>query len=68
MHLQRGIAGAQSVFDILDLPNEPDEGTKVIDNADGSIEFRNVTFGYKPNEPVLNNISFNVPAGQSIAV
>lgn len=67
-HLQRGIAGAQSVFDILDLPNEPDEGTTVIDNADGSIEFKEVTFGYKPNEPVLNNISFSVNAGQSIAL
>jgi ATP-binding cassette subfamily B protein len=34
----------------------------------GDIEFRNVTFGYDAGHPVLQNVSFTIPAGQSVAI
>ena len=35
---------------------------------DGSVEFRNVTFGYRPNQPVLKNVSFRVNPGETVAL
>jgi ATP-binding cassette subfamily B protein len=34
----------------------------------GGIEFRNVSFGYQPGEPILSNISFSVSPGQTVAI
>jgi ABC-type multidrug transport system fused ATPase/permease subunit len=36
--------------------------------AAGSIEFRNVTFGYKPEKPILHQMSFHVEAGQTLGL
>ena len=35
---------------------------------DGSVEFRNVTFGYRPDQPVLKNVSFRVNPGETVAL
>ncbi|WP_223670727.1 lipid A export permease/ATP-binding protein MsbA [Kangiella shandongensis] len=67
-HLQRGIAGAQSVFEILDLPDEPDEGKQVIERADGKITFDKVGFSYDSEKAILNDISFVAEPGQTIAL
>ncbi|RDX35026.1 lipid A export permease/ATP-binding protein MsbA [Kangiella sp. HD9-110m-PIT-SAG06] len=67
-HLQRGIAGAQSVFNILDLPDEPDNGDKVLDRAKGKIDFENVSFAYETDKSILRDISFTAEPGQSIAL
>lgn len=67
-HLQRGIAGAQSVFEILDLPNEPDNGSKVLERAKGKISFENVGFAYEADKAILRDISFTAEPGQSIAL
>ena len=67
-HLQRGIAGAQSVFEILDLPDEPDQGTKVIERAKGKIEFSHVGFAYETDKAILQDISFTAEPGQTIAL
>jgi len=34
----------------------------------GNIEFRNVTFGYHPDRPILKDVSFTIPAGQKTAI
>lgn len=67
-HLQRGIAGAQSVFEILDLPDEPDTGTKVIERASGKVSFDKVGFAYESDKAILRDVSFTAEPGQSIAL
>ncbi len=50
--------------DIIDLPN-----AKPLDHIAGEIEFRNLTFRYKPElEPVLQDVSFDIDAGQFIGI
>jgi subfamily B ATP-binding cassette protein MsbA len=67
--LQRGVAGAYSLFTIMDEPDEIDTGTVEKHDVRGDIEFRNVSFGYGPDDgPVLRNISVSVGAGQTLAI
>lgn len=67
--IQKGIAAAQSIFEILDRPGEPDEGTYEIEKAQGALEFKNLTFYYEnAREPALANISFKVEPGQTVAL
>jgi subfamily B ATP-binding cassette protein MsbA len=67
--LQRGVAGAYSLFAIMDEPDETDTGTIVSDAVRGDIEFRNVSFGYGGDGgPVLRNISVSIDAGQTLAI
>lgn len=66
--LQKGIAGAQSIFELLDLPTEPDSGTKKLIRAKGEIIFEKVGFNYASGRPVLHNINFHIKPGQTIAL
>ena len=66
--IQRGLTGAASLFELLDTPQEVDAGERSLDRARGEIEFRNVRFGYDPDQPVLNGLSFHVPAGKTVAL
>nr|WP_282557754.1 lipid A ABC transporter ATP-binding protein/permease MsbA [Providencia burhodogranariea] len=66
---QRGMAACQTLFAILDTEQEKDNGTKVLSQVKGDVEFKNVTFTYATKEhPALDNISFNLPAGKSVAL
>ena len=66
--LQKGIAAAKSIFEILDEPTETDKGKKTIDSPNGNIEFKDVSFAYSKTSPkVINNISFKVGAGKTVA-
>jgi subfamily B ATP-binding cassette protein MsbA len=66
--LQRGLAAAQSVFELLDLETEKDEGTREVKRLDGDIEFRHVGFAYDGGEPVLRDISLRARPGQTVAL
>ena len=66
--IQRGIAAAESVFTLLDVPGEADHGTKVIGRAQGELEFRGLTFAYPETAPVLKNINLHIKPGQNVAV
>lgn len=67
--IQKGIAGAESIFNLLDEPREKDTGTQKIDRVKGAIEFKNVHFAYKTNnKAVLDNINFTVEPGKTIAL
>ncbi len=67
--LQRGIAAGDSLFAIIDEPDEVDSGTIEVGRANGTVEFRNVGFSYsKENSPVLNDVSFKVEMGKSVAI
>lgn len=67
--LQMGMVAANRVFKILDTDsNIQDVGTIDRDGVKGDIEFNNVRFGYLENEEVLHGISFEVKAGETIAI
>lgn len=66
---QNAYAGGLRVLEILDMEPEvkENENAKTLQRVQGNIEFRNVSFYYNEKEPVINNVSFNVEAGQMIA-
>ena len=68
--MQRAMASGQRIFEVLDVPVDVRDkpGAEPLKNHDGSIEFRNVTFGYEPDRPVLHNVSFKVKAGETLAL
>ncbi|MCX8738337.1 lipid A ABC transporter ATP-binding protein/permease MsbA [Gilliamella sp. B2824] len=66
---QKGMAACQTLFAILEQPVENDRGTLDVDRVEGNIVFENVSFGYETrNELALNDISFTVPAGKTVAL
>ena len=67
--IQKGIAAAESLFEVLDEKIEKNEGTKIIEDCKGEIEFKNVSFSYeKADRKVLKNISFKIKPGQTVAL
>ncbi len=67
--LQRGVAAAGSLFDVIDEPDEVDNGTKTVERAKGFVEFRNVSFAYNEETgAVLDDISVSVEPGESLAI
>ena len=67
--IQKGIAAAESLFEILDEPGEEDTGSYQADRCLGALEFRNLSFKYEgTNELALKDISFKVAPGQTIAL
>jgi len=66
---QKGMAAAQSIFELLDQPQENDRGTRSLDKTEGAIEFRNVSFTYDQDRNLaLDNVSFKVQPGQTVAI
>lgn len=68
--LQGAVAGAERVFEILDEKDEPADppGAPVLEAAHQDVVFDRVSFRYRPDVPVLTDISFKVPAGSTVAV
>lgn len=68
--LQQALAGGERVFELLDTETDivDKKDAKVITRAKGEIEFRNVSFHYIPENPVLKSISFTVRPGKMIAL
>ena len=67
--IQKGIAGAESIFKLLDEALEKDTGTKALECSKGKIEFRQVDFRYDSTKQlVLQNISFCVEPGETVAL
>jgi ATP-binding cassette, subfamily B, bacterial MsbA len=66
--IQRGLTGAASLFELLDTPPEQDKGLQKLERARGDIEFRDVVFGYDAAQPVLKGLSFQVRAGETVAL
>lgn len=67
--IQRGIASAESIFEILDSEAEPDEGTFETEAVTGGFEFSNVSFTYKgTKKEVLKDINLKVSPGETIAL
>lgn len=69
--VQHGLLAAEVLFDFLDsepvIQDAPD-ARELNSDKKMSVNFHNVTFAYKPGEPVLHNINLRVPAGQVCAL
>ncbi len=67
--LQRGLAAAESVFDMIDAPVEPDSGTVQLGRARGEVAFERVRFTYPTRkEPALDGIDLQVRPGETLAL
>jgi len=68
--IMTAMAGAERIFEIMDTPDEIDEGTLSVSPEEirGNIEFRGIEFGYVPEEPVLKGLQLSVKQGQKIAI
>jgi len=53
----------QREAEIKDSPDAPE-----LDPGEGEISFKDVSFSYHPERPILKNISFNIPANQKVAI
>jgi subfamily B ATP-binding cassette protein MsbA len=67
--IQKGIAGAQKIFEILDMQAERDEGTVESKRVAGVVSIRELEFAYPgSSEVVLHDINVDIPAGQTVAL
>ncbi|MBN9229758.1 MAG: lipid A export permease/ATP-binding protein MsbA [Legionella sp.] len=66
--IQKGLAGAESVFTLLDRVVEVDEGKLLTERVRGEIIFNKVSFAYRQEKPVLHEVSFRIEAGTTVAL
>ena len=66
--IQKGIAGAQKIFEILDMQPERDDGELVCQRVKGDVAIRELSFTYEGSqEVVLKNIQVEIAAGKTVA-
>ncbi|MCJ9751570.1 ABC transporter ATP-binding protein/permease [Neorhizobium sp. BETTINA12A] len=69
--MQRAMASGQRLTEVLDVPVDVQDApnAKVLtSDMDGSVEFKDVVFGYNPKHPVLKHVSFKVNPGETVAL
>ena len=67
--IQRGLAGAQSIFELLDTPAEVDTATGSFPRATGALRFEHISFRYPgQTEYALRDFDLDIPPGQTIAL
>jgi len=67
--LQRGVAGADSLFMVMDENDEEDTGTQQIGRVRGHVRFENVRFSYgDEDEAVIDDVSISIGAGKTLAI
>lgn len=73
--LQRGAASMGRINELFDAPPEikdesEAESMELMKDFEirGEVEFKNLTFGYEPNEPILENINLRIPKGSIVAI
>lgn len=65
---QSTLAAAERVFEVLEEPEEVDDGTLSSDPAHGDIEFDDVNFSYVDDKPLIRNLNLKVESGAKIAI
>ena len=68
--ITRAFAGAERIFEIIDTRSESFDDPEAIPipQVEGRVSFKDVTFGYDPGKPVLNEINFDVKPGEMIGL
>jgi len=68
--IRQGLTDIEQMFDLLEVQAEvvdlPD--ARPLDIGQGSIAFKDVHFSYDPARPILKGVSFEVPAGKTVAI
>lgn len=68
--MQSALASLERIYGLLDeeeISSDP-AVTSVVNNAKGAVQFRNVRFGYMPDNILMHNINFSVKQGQKVAI
>ncbi|USD66209.1 lipid A ABC transporter ATP-binding protein/permease MsbA [Vibrio sp. SCSIO 43136] len=66
---QRGMAACQTLFGLMDMPTEQDNGKFAKQKVEGDIKVNNITFTYPTRESAaLRKVSFELPAGKTVAL
>lgn len=69
--IQSAIAGAERVFEVMDMPSEYGDGDEQSDDLPrlkGNVVFKDVSFAYKPDSPILSGVTFEAKPGEKIAL
>ena len=69
--LFRAMASGERIFQALDWDeqvHEPEQPVKLLDRVQGIIEFRDLSFSYELDKPILSHVSFGVGAGEKLAI
>ncbi|WP_240232015.1 ABC transporter ATP-binding protein [Devosia lacusdianchii] len=69
--MQRAMTSGRRITEVLDIPtsiNDKPNAVTLTRDMDGSVEFKDVTFGYRAENPVLKNVSFRVNPGETVAL
>jgi ATP-binding cassette subfamily B multidrug efflux pump len=68
--LQSAVAGAERVFEIIDEPGEAEDpgDAAVLQSPRGHVVFEDVTFGYRPDLPILKKVNFEAEPGSTTAL
>ncbi|GAB2498020.1 putative ABC transporter ATP-binding protein [Corynebacterium atrinae] len=68
--VQSGVASAERVFELLDAPSQTPDTTspEPAEQARGRVEFRDVTFSYRKDEPLIHDLNLQVEPGQTVAI
>jgi len=68
--IRQGLTDIEQMFDLLDVPPEVKDkpGAKPLKITSGHVRFEDVSFAYDPSRPILKGISFDIPAGRTVAV
>ncbi|MDS1907557.1 lipid A ABC transporter ATP-binding protein/permease MsbA [Vibrio parahaemolyticus] len=66
---QRGMAASQTLFALIDLEPEKNEGKYTVERAKGDVSVKDVSFTYIGSEkPALEHVSFDIPRGKTVAL
>lgn len=66
---QRGMAASQTLFALIDLEPEKNEGKYTVERAKGDVSVKDVSFTYEGSEkPALDHVSFDIPRGKTVAL
>ena len=66
--LQSGVASAERVFELLDVPEESADSNGVLQTTRGRVEFENVSFAYDPAKPLISDLSMIAEPGHTVAI
>jgi ATP-binding cassette subfamily B multidrug efflux pump len=68
--IQAALAGAERVFEIIDTPSEIDDAEDALplEIVHGNVRLENVNFGYRPDTPIIKNMSLEAKAGEIVAL
>lgn len=66
--IQNGVSSLKRINEVLNEPNDIDEGTYEINEEVKTIKFENVYFSYEPNQKLIENFDLEVKQGQKIAI